>query len=501
MKINNKCRMIFSANQKTTVLLFLFVLFIISLTGIAPGRATESDSLREITLEEARAMALENNNELQIARTSMEEARLVLDNLNENIKELEGQEEEVTDYLENQKLLRDELLEETEELARQEEELLEELEVLYNELEEADNFEDFQEIMLDIQSLQQELIEIQTELAPLRAELVQVESSIQAAQLTYDNFDLILEELQRQLDDAQQTLDSAEETLLIQEELLLFGVEALFAVNIIMQEQFPLQAEGADYINKLIKKEIIKEESGYSTELEIMELESQLRDIDRAGDALERQYNEILDQLCLLIGLRPGTDFIAVPFLPQSVEIVELKESIDTALSEGELIELRRDSLAEQQQILAELEEELGDEEGFEDSFVYQQALINVELAEQQLKQAEDQTCTEVRRTYYALKEAENELYRSYDALQEAKIQEEALVAAYESGYSTALESAAGPLGILRQEAEMLTAEYQYHIALAEFKLVVSGYIISDTAGPGITDQGSFSSEPVVLDF
>ena len=619
------------SHMQRSLLVITLVLFAGLLSFIAPGEAQDSGSYYRLDLKEAQNMALQNNNQLQIARDSLELASLTLKQfeeqvvwmeeqeealgeevaglekreaeLNEQIAALEERAEEIIAELDElldinledldididtmlelidevraalDKLQEDldaladslESLDEIAEVLEAIENTLDELAVL---LEDVDSVEDFEEIVEKMQelaalqsellqliqelelsenirniadslgelqeavqelldfleeenfrevitefltdlsdlpqeavALQQELVDIQIELVMLRAELFQVEATLETYRFFLNNFDFFAEQIRTQIITADEALQNAEATMASQEELLLYAVEAMFAGVAIMEKQFPLVQEGISLLSQLVKAEKDKEEEGYSSALQIIDLEVQLREIERGEDALNSGYIELMDQLCLLLGLKPGANIELVLFEPKPPKEVSLEESLEKVLAEGYLLRQRRDTLEEREEELRDLRElmEEEDEDDFEDSLMYQIAVLRVDIAENELKDAEDKAYAEVRRTYYALKDAEREIERSRAALEESLIQEKALLQSLEGGYVTAAQSAAGPLGTYRSEAELYTARFQYHLKLREFELAEEGHDMSGFRGmtdisggtPSIGGAGGFGS-------
>ncbi len=336
-----------------------------------------------------------------------------------------------------------------------------------------------------IMALQRELIEIQLEKAILRTELLQTDVTIETLQFIFDNLDFFVQQLKNGVIAADAALQNSEKAVAAGEAMLLYGVEAIFAGVAIIEKQLPLVEEGYYLLSHLLNNEKEKEKEGYSSMLQIIDLEAQLRDIDRAGDALHNFLIDLIDQLCLLIGIRPGVDIDLILFEPRPVKEVKLNDALKKVISDGYDVSQSRENLYNREDELLALEGlmEASGNDDYKNSITYQIALLRVEQASDELKESEDKAYAEVRKAYRALQEAEREIIRCRSALKESDLQEKALLQSFEGGYVTAAQASAGPLGTYKAEAELYTARFQYHLKLREFELAVEGYPVSGFGG------------------
>lgn len=420
--------------------------------GIIPGITAGEGASMELTVEQAKELAYENNTDLQLARLALEQGELALEALDQSITELERQRDD---------------------LASLKEALEEERERLQREIEELENSEDPD----------------QDELERLRRQKQAVEFSITMADQALEGAGRALDELNEQYRQAEAAYREGENMLEMQEEMLGFKVESLFAGALIVLEQQPLQQSALVQLAQLVAAEREKQKAGYSTPLQVEEAASKMREMEAVGDGLDRKLVALLDELCLTCGLTPGAALTLVPFTPVEPRPVDLDQATAEALSGGWMVQARREALAE-----AEAERERIREQYGEDSLRYRSADLAVRRAALQLRQAEGETRAAVRRTYFALIEKERQIGRCEADLNLGRLQKSALEAGYRAGHSSAAEAAAGPLALQRKEADLVAARYYYHIAYLEFDLARRGYY---TTGTGLTNtSGGLSTGP-----
>lgn len=413
---------------------FLFSLFI----GTVPViMANNEDTLMVLSVEQARDMAYANNLELQLSYLTLEQTELSLQFLTESIDELiKG---------------RNELLAYTATLDAQQAEIQAEIDYLIS------------------------IGDPEEQLPQLYQDLLQVQMAIQIAETAIEGMNLVVLELENQYRQAELAVQEGRELVALQEEMLGFQVEALFAGCLIILEQQPLQQVALQQLGMVVTAEQNKQKEGYSTALEVETAASKQRVLEAAADELQCKYIELIDQLSLTCGLTPGTPLTLVPFYPIQPQPVDLNESIDQALADGWLVQLRRQRYNE----LEAERERIGEGYGY-DSTRYQIADLAAQSARLQLQQAEGETRAAVRRTYYAMIEKEHGITRAEADLTLGRLQKQTLEAQFTAGYGTPAEAAQAPQALWKKEADLISARYLYHIAYREFDLARRGYFTNE---------------------
>jgi len=284
---------------------------------------------------------------------------------------------------------------------------------------------------------------------------------------------MLHETLEQQVREAEDTLAEGEETLEILEEMIRLGAESTFTALLILEETGELQELAHSNSQEALEKEKLRLEEGYSSGMEVEEARSRVRESEQGLDNMKIQEIQLRDELCMLMGEKPGTDFKLVEFSPEDKDLkkteqIDLEEAVEKA-KEGQVVEMRKERLEE-------LEEDIGEPDDEMEEYLLEQA-------ELEYLQAKDQARAQVREAYYSLWAAERDKHRALEALNEGRLQEKAMEAQLKAGYVTPVEAAAGTLARLGSEAEEYSTRYGHYLAYRQFELARDGYFMEDGAG------------------
>lgn len=419
--------------------LVLWVAISILAAAVPPGGAREGAAAADLTLEEARSLALAGNFDLKIARLSLERGELALSELAARKADLERGRQDLAGYRSD--------------LEAEEQELRDEIAML-EDLEERTSEED-------------------ERLERARMELSRVQAALRGVETALESLDRLIEQAEEQEKASRERLADGREAIKLQEALVLFAVDSLYTSILILEEQSSLQHEAAGQLEMLLANDREKEKAGYSSPLQVEEAASKVRQARAAIDTLAAQRAAAAGELLLACGLTPGSRLTVRSFSPPGPQSASLELSLEQALSSGWLVQSRRQELARREADLQRARDLAG-----EDSIAYRLALLDCREAELKVRQAEEQTRAAVYRTFSALGEKERQVNRAIAGLELGLRLKQAIQAQLDAGYITAAEAAAGPLALRQKEAELRVARYQLYLAGRELDLARQGYIV-----------------------